>query len=200
MKNEKIEKRTLSIENYDAEKGIIEGYAAVFDTPSTDLGFTEIIEPNAITDDTIKTSDVFAVIDHDRSKGVLARSRFGEGSLNLILDNKGLKYEFTLPDTNVGKELRSYLDRGEITASSFAFTVKEDEWTNNNGNYQRVVKLVDQIFDVSPVFEPAYQGTEVAIRSLESMKTKELEQQKEKEKRAKAKQKIKMMKNKLNIK
>jgi phage head maturation protease len=62
------------------------------------------------------------------------------------------------------------------------------------------VKEIDRIYDVSPVFEPAYEGTEVAIRSLESMKANELEKQKEKEERAKAKLKIKMLRNKLNIK
>jgi HK97 family phage prohead protease len=167
----KIEKRTSDIESYDSEKGVVSGYAAVFDTPSINLGFSEIIERGAITEDTIKASDVYAVIDHNRFNGVLARSRYGEGSLRLTLDEKGLKYEFALPETNAGNELRSYLDRGEITSSSFAFTVVSDEWSNSDGTFVRKVKSIDRIFDVSPVFEAAYEGTEVALRSLENFKS-----------------------------
>jgi HK97 family phage prohead protease len=209
MKNEKIEKRTLNIENYDEEKGIVEGYAAVFDLPSSGLEFIEIIDLGAITNQTINDSDVFAVIDHDRSKGVLARSRYGVGSLNLTVDGKGLRYQFEIPDTPVGNELKSHLERGEITASSFSFTVKEEEWSNNNGEYRRHVKKIEKIFDVSPVFEPSYQHTDVSIRNndayevaistLNNIKDKELKKHLEAEKRAKAKIKINMLKNKLNI-
>ena len=42
----------------------IQGYAVVFNSESEDMGFIEIIHPEAITEDTIKNSDVFALFNH----------------------------------------------------------------------------------------------------------------------------------------
>jgi HK97 family phage prohead protease len=181
MKNKtNIEYRTLAIDNFNAENNKIVGYAAIFEDESTNLGnFHEVIKRNAITDDVIKKSDIFACIDHDRSK-VLARSRLGLGSLNLSIDERGLKYEFTLPNTPAGNELKSYLERGEITSSSFAFTVEKENWAKNGDTYMRSIEKVDRIYDVSPVFEPAYASTDVALRNLNDLKNKEIEEQNKK--------------------
>lgn len=145
----------------------VEGVAAVFGSQSEFMGFYESIAPDAIDDDVITRSDVFACLNHDLERGVLARSRRGKGSLKLWVDGEGLHYAFDAPKTALGDELLEYLRRGEITASSFAFTVAEDEWINNDGNVYRIVKKVERLYDVSPVFEPAYQATSVAQRKAE---------------------------------
>ena len=88
---------------------------------SNDLGFIEQIAPEAIDEDTIARSDVFCYLNHDESRGVLARCNNGKGSLDLWLAEDGLHYRFEAPKTQLGDELLSYLDRGEITSSSFAF-------------------------------------------------------------------------------
>jgi HK97 family phage prohead protease len=173
---DKIEIRSAEPASYDVEAGTVEGYAAVFDEVSVQImGFREIIRRGAITEAVISSSDVFALIDHDHSRGILARRRNGKGSLELSLDERGLKYRFTLPNSPVGQELRSYLERGEITASSFAFTVTKDEWAKNgDGTYTRSVLEIDRLYDVSPVFIAAYENTEVAMRSIERMKQDEI--------------------------
>jgi HK97 family phage prohead protease len=196
MDKKKLEYRQYTIDNYDSENGIIEGYAAIFDSPSVDLGFTEIIDRNAITQSTIEESDVFAVIDHDRQKGILARSRHGKGSLNLEIDDKGLKYSFKLPTTEIGNQLRSHLERGEITNSSFAFTVVKDDWQNTDGKYVRIVRTIDKIYDVSPVFMAAYADTEVALRSFEAFQASEKAKV---DKQLELRKKITKMKHKLLI-
>ena len=151
-----IEYRSFRIEAREQGSRTVSGYGSVFNSQSEDLGFIETIDPKAITDETIKRSDVFATLNHDNDK-ILARCKYGSGSLELKCDDKGLYYRFDAPNTDLGDELLEYLNRGEIDSSSFAFTVKRDEWTTGDGGkpYRRILEI-DQIFDISPVFCPAY--------------------------------------------
>lgn len=182
-----MEKELRYLENSEiranAESRDVDGYAMLFNTLSRNLGgFYERIEPTAV-DGVIENSDVMAVLNHDNSRGILARSRFGNGSLTLSADEKGLRYTFSAPHTALGDECLEYLRRGDITQSSFAFTVAEDSWTKQeDGTYIRTIKKFDRLYDVSPVFEPAYFGTEVKCRSFEAYKAEE--ERKEAEARA----------------
>ena len=151
-----IEYRSFRIEAREQGSRTVSGYGSVFNSQSEDLGFIETIDPNAITEETIKRSDVFATLNHDMDK-ILARCKYGSGSLELKCDDKGLYYRFDAPNTDLGDELLEYLNRGEIDSSSFAFTVKRDEWKNgDDGKHYRRILEIDQIFDISPVFCPAY--------------------------------------------
>ena len=164
-----MEKELRSIEIRTLEDSrTVEGYAIVFNSLSKDLsGFREIILPEAI-EGAIERSDIMALLNHDSSRGILARSRFGKGSLSLEVDEKGLRYSFEAPQTALGDELLCYLRRGDITSSSFAFKVAEDMWTKeSDGTYTRTIKKFDRLFDVSPVFEPAYAETSVCARFAE---------------------------------
>ena len=149
------------------ESRTVEGYAIVFNSLSEDLGgFREQILPEAV-DGVLERSDVLALLNHDKSKGVLARSRYGKGSLTLEIDEKGLKYRFEAPHTALGDEVLEYLRRGEITSSSFAFTINEDIWEKTGEEYIRTIKSFKQLYDVSPVFEPAYQAATACKRFAE---------------------------------
>lgn len=151
-----IEYRSFRIEAREQGSRTVSGYGSVFNSQSEDLGFIETIDPNAITDETIKRSDVFATLNHDMDK-ILARCKYGSGSLELKCDDKGLYYRFDAPNTDLGDELLEYLNRGEIDSSSFAFTVKRDEWSKgDDGKTHRRILEIDQVFDISPVFCPAY--------------------------------------------
>ena len=170
-RNFNIEYRVDDTSNPDSRT--VEGYGSVFETPSADLGFIETISRSAITEDTIKNSDVFATLNHDDDK-ILARSRYGEGSLELTVDEKGLRYRFEAPKTNLGDELLEHLNRREITSSSFAFTVADDIWEKKDGQIYRTITKIDRIYDVSPVFEPAYPAAECHHRNLPSEYEEEL--------------------------
>ena len=151
-----IEYRSFRIEARESGSRTVSGYGSVFNSQSEDLGFIETIDPNAITEETIKRSDVFATLNHDMDK-ILARCKYGSGSLELKCDDKGLYYRFDAPNTDLGDELLEYLNRGEIDSSSFAFTVKRDEWTKgDDGKTYRRILEIDQVFDISPVFCAAY--------------------------------------------
>jgi len=148
----------------------IVGYAAVFDTWSQDLGgFIEQIDKRAF-DGVVEKSDVMAVLNHNIERGLLARSKNGEGSLNLEVDEIGLKYTFEAPKTAIGDEVLEGVKRGDITASSFVFTVESDEWDFTKSPAQRTIKKVNLLFDISPVYTPAYLDTTVAQRSIDTHK------------------------------
>lgn len=148
----------------------VEGYATVFESPSVNIGWTEIIHRGAITEDTIKNSDVLAKFNHSDDK-ILARSKNGSGSLLLEVDDKGLRYMFDAPKTALGDELLEYLHRGDISQSSFAFTIPKEEgaerWYKKEGTIYRDIYKIDKLYDVSPVFQPAYEGTSCSTRFAE---------------------------------
>lgn len=163
---------------------VISGYAMVFDSQSEYMGMYETIQRGAITEETIKNSDVFACLDHDM-KRVLARSNHGEGTLSLSIDDRGLKYEFVPPSTELGKELLEYIKRGDISKSSFGFCVDRDDSESQSfemrgGVLYRTIKKIHSLFDVSPVWRPAYSDTEVAQRDAEDMKAEAIKMLQEK--------------------
>ena len=70
----------------------VTGYAIIFNSESKDLGgFKEVIEPSAL-EGVLERSDVLCLLNHNEDKGVLARWNQGKGSLNLEIDEKGLRY------------------------------------------------------------------------------------------------------------
>lgn len=161
------------------EKRTVEGYALLFDTASDGLSFTEVIHRGAL-DGVLEKSDVFALMNHDQSRGVLARSKNGKGSLSLIVDDKGLKYRFEAPKTALGDELLENIRRGEIRESSFCFDVEKDVWQKDkDGNLKRSIEKIGNLYDVAPVYSGAYSKTSVYMRGKEQaeeeMRDKELE-------------------------
>ena len=160
-----MEKRIYNIETRveqkEDDKEVVVGYGSIFNSRSENLGnFYEYISPEAITQETIDRSDVRALINHDESL-ILARST--SGTLQLSVDEKGLRYSFDIPETSYGKDLAINMKNGNINQSSFAFTIAEngDEWsTDEDGNDIRTITKIDRLYDVSPVSFPAYQQAE----------------------------------------
>ncbi len=160
------------------ENRAVEGYALLFDTPSDGLSFEEVIERGAL-DGVLERSDVMALMNHDNYRGILARSKRGKGSLQLEIDEKGLKYRFEAPNTALGDELLENLRRGEVDESSFAFSVESDTWEKrSDGTWKRTIHKFDQIYDVSPVYNAAYSKTSVYMRGKE-LAENELKEQKQ---------------------
>ena len=157
----KLEKRN----DGDLTSQVVVGHAAVFEELSEDLGgFKERIHKNAFDD--VLDNDVRAFFNHDPNH-LLAR--VSSGTLKLSIDEKGLKYEFSVPDTSSGRDLLVSMERGDITQSSFAFTIDDDSWNKENGRDIRTINKVKRLYDVSPVSIPAYPGANdlaVAQRGL----------------------------------
>lgn len=161
---------------------VIEGYAVRFNEESQNLGFTEVIDRGAITQEVIDNSDIYCLSNHDPNK-VLARSRYGKGSLQLELREDGLFYSFEAPETEIGRECLEHIKRGEMFSSSFAFIVSmedgSEKWEKMDGVVKRTIYKIDRLFDVSCVYEPAYLTTTCDARSAEMMKQLEEEEPKE---------------------
>ena len=93
------ETRNCKIEKRNEDSRIVEGYAIVFNSESRDLGgFTEVIEPTAL-EGVLQQSDILCLLNHNEDRGILARSKYGAGSLKLEVDSTGLKYSFEAPCT-----------------------------------------------------------------------------------------------------
>jgi len=172
--NNSMEKRLFNIETRmeEGETMNVVGHASVYNTMSEDLGgFREIIAPGAFDD--VLDNDVRALINHD---GNLILARTTSGTLKLSTDEKGLKYEFDMPQTSYGKDLAISMKRGDVTQSSFAFTVENDNWETKDGMDVRTITKVKRLFDVSPVTYPAYPDADdlvIAKRSLSVYKEKQ---------------------------
>lgn len=162
---------------YASDNRTIEGYSVVFNSYSHDLGgFKEIINPRAL-EGVLERSDIALLLNHDNSRGILARSKNGSGSLELEVDDLGLRFSTEAPHTSLGDEVLEYLRRGDATQCSFAFTVADggDAWTKDaEGRYIRTINQIDRLFDCSILTcTPAYEATSVACRSFEDFKAEE---------------------------
>lgn len=157
----------------------IGGYAARFNefseimTTKNGEKFKEVILPSAITNDTIKNSDIFCLLNHNKEK-VLGRSKFGKGNLKITIDNYGLFYEFEAFDDDLSKHTYEMIKNKVIESSSFAFSVNPNDkgaqqWSKENGIYIRTIKKIDKLYDVSPVYKPAYATSTCTIRSIKEL-------------------------------
>jgi HK97 family phage prohead protease len=148
----------------------IEGYAAVFNQLSDDLGgFREMVMPGAFSENLGTNPDVRALFNHD-SNLVLGRTR--SKTLTLDEDDKGLHFNVTLPDTQAARDLLTSIERGDVDQCSFGFVVKKQKWAEDDnedraGGRSLVRELhAVELFDVSPVTFPAYPQTSVDTRRL----------------------------------
>lgn len=199
--NEKLESRNTSFPVHvtgDETKRTVEGYALLFDTLSDALPFEEVIERGAL-DGVIEQSDVLALLNHNRDRGVLARCKKGAGSLSLCVDDKGLLYRFEAPNTALGDELLENLRRGEVDSSSFCFDVEKDVWEKrSDGGWKRTIQRFGHIYDVSPVYNPAYSTTSVYMRGREDAE-RELREAEDRKRRSDYTEYWQKMEQSLNI-
>ena len=109
---------------------VITGYAAMFNSPSQDLGgFIEVIKPGAFTKSLANGADVRCLFNHSEDM-ILGRTT--AGTLRLIEDNVGLRFECDLPDTSYANDLHTSIKRGDINQCSFGFYCTADKWIQIN--------------------------------------------------------------------
>ena len=153
----------------DAEDGApikVSGYAAVFNERAEIGGyFIEVIAPGAFAD-AIGRDDVVFLINHDGLPLAWTRS----GTLTLREDDKGLFIETELDadDPDV-RSIVPKMKRGDLDKMSFAFIPEIDEWDETGDIPVRTIKQVS-LRDVSIVTSPAYEGTDIGLRSLEAFR------------------------------
>lgn len=155
------EVRLTEVRALEDEKMIVEGYAVVFEN-ETDLGyFKEIIDRNAFNG--CDMSDVCMKYNHSDELLIMARTR--NNSLQLFIDETGLKVRAELIDTTQNRDLYKMIQAQLLTKMSFAFTVAEEDWDYETDT--RRILRIDKLYDVSVVDVPAYEATEIYARSKE---------------------------------
>lgn len=146
------------------EAGIrVSGHAAVFNEQADIAGiFREVIAPGAFRA-AIGRDDVVFLINHDGLP--LARTR--SGTLKLEEDAKGLRMETVLdPEDPDVKAIVGKMKRGDLDKMSFAFRAVKQRWDDTQDPPLRTIEEVE-LFDVSIVTAPAYDGTDIGLRALE---------------------------------
>jgi|ERR1041385_188360 HK97 family phage prohead protease len=161
------------------DENTIVGYAAVFNKDSEDFGgWVERIAPGAF--DGVLEDDAVALFNHNMNL-VLGRNKV---NVTLGVDENGLKYRVSMPDTSLGRDIKELVKSGIINKSSFAFTVAEETFTKGDPSkgmpHVRTITKMERLYDVSPVTMPAYPDTSVASRSLDKA-TKEPSKEERKE-------------------
>lgn len=196
MEKSKAERRLIEIRAVDNqdEKMLIEGYAITYDKPAThqygSRKFTETIKRGAL--DKTDMKDVPLRYNHNDNVMIMARTR--NKSLKLIKEDKGLKIQAELLDTQSNRDLYKAIKEGLIDKMSFAFNVadKGDTWTFGDKETKREVNNIAKLWDVSVVDTPFYDSTSIYARSLELLESEE--------KRLESLHELEVMKLKIKIK
>lgn len=174
MKNNKLETRSYIAElRADTNNRTITGLAIPVESRSSLLGdFYEVIRSSAVNEELIQNNDIKIYLDHNPGSGTFARSKYGQGSLELNITERGLEFSFEAPNTAFGNALVEGINRGDYDAVSFGFFVGKDEWEDNqDGTYTRSIISFAGIEEISILSQtPAYPQTEVATRSLNEYK------------------------------
>jgi HK97 family phage prohead protease len=149
---------------------VIRGYAIVYNRLSELLGFfREQIAPEAMTRTLAEGLDLRALVDHDTAKPL---GRLKAGSLRVETDTHGLRVEIDPPNTTYGHDIVESIRRGDVTGMSFAFRTMPDGDRWDESATPPIRTVVDmQVHEVSVVTFPAYPQTEVAMRSLEAVRS-----------------------------
>ena len=141
----------------------VSGYAAVFNEEADICGmFREVIAPGAFRD-AIGRDDVVFLVNHDGLP--LARTR--SGTLTLREDSRGLYMETELdPEDPDVRSIVPKMKRRDLDKMSFAFYPEVQEWDDSGETPLRTIRQAS-LSDVSIVTNPAYDGTDIGLRSLQ---------------------------------
>jgi uncharacterized protein len=169
----KLETRIVEVDKFevreDGDGMHLEGYAALFDSRSENLGgFTETIAPGAFRASLRSRNDIKLLWNHDTG-AVMGSTR--SGTLSLTEDERGLRVSATLPNTTHGRDAAELVKRGDVSGFSFGFSLPGrggDSWSDDGT--ERVLKSV-RLHEVSLVAFPAYPETNgtATVRGLDKL-------------------------------
>ena len=178
-----IERRAIAEIRASAEEDrAISGTAIVFNRESLLLDgmFTEIIRPEAVSQELLDSSDILMLLNHEDDQMPLARRKMGAGTLSAAITESGVDFSFMAKKTPLGEEALQGVRAGDVDSCSFAFRVAEggDEWVSRpDGTWLRIITKFESLHDFSIVTSPAY--IETSVRSLDKVKAIEAERRSE---------------------
>lgn len=164
-------------ENIDSNEKIIEGYFAVFNTPTKlTEGLYEELAPTAF-DESLKNNDIRCLFNHDTA---VVLGRTGNDTLKLHVDKKGLYGSVVInPNDKQACDIYERVARGDLQGCSFGFFPVEEEPIQVEDGVKYRVHNADTL-EVSIVTFPQYEETEIKARSkqLEEFKVRNLQDKK----------------------
>lgn len=151
-------------ENDTEKEKILEGYAVVFDSPTVlyeydGIEYKEVIAKGAF--DNANFKDCCLKYNHGDNALILARTR--GGSLQISIDEHGLKFRAKLPNTSSANDVYELVKERLLDKCSFAFRCEEDSY--NIETHTRTILKIKRVYDLSVVDIPAYDDTNVEARS-----------------------------------
>jgi hypothetical protein len=151
---------------------VFSGYAAVFNSPSEPLPFTETIAPGAFRRTLKSEREIRMFVNHDSGQP-LATTR--NGSLRLSEDARGLRAEADLPDTTAGRDLATLIESGVVHSMSFGFSIpRGGDSFSDNGQTRELREVILHEVSVVTGF-PAYKATSgVTVRNTEEIAVEEV--------------------------
>lgn len=161
-----IQRRSVETVEQKLDGRTLSGYAAVYGQDSRELvengrAFVERIAPGAFAETLRTGSDVKLYYNHEPN-ALLARTK--SGTLKLRSDRQGLAFEASLPETTLGNDVRTLIERGDLSGEmSFGFFVEDESW--NRTRTERLVKRA-RLVEVSVVQDAAYPQTNSSLRSV----------------------------------
>ncbi|OYZ14330.1 MAG: primosome assembly protein PriA [Sphingomonadales bacterium 28-64-96] len=165
-----VERRAAVLEVRTSGRRLV-GHAAVFDTPTTIGNFRERVAPGAFRATLARGQDVLALVDHDPGR-LLGRT--GNRTLRLAEDARGLAFELDLPETSLGADILALASRGDLGGMSFGFKVAPggERWQGAErtliGVELREISIIQAM--------PAYEGTEISVRTSAGLAERERRQ------------------------
>lgn len=147
------------------------GHAAIFDRwtqiGDPEWGFQECVRRGCFRDDIESGADIRCLMNHDVN---FLLGRTTSKTLRCSEDEAGLRFDVDLPNTQLGRDVKELVARGDLSGCSFSFDVTNERWVEEKGDDgQLTLKrelLACKLYDVGPVTFPAYEQTDVAVRSL----------------------------------
>lgn len=149
----------------DEQEMIVEGYATTFNQPyllgSWDgYNIFEQVDRNAFAE----TDMTDVIMQYDHQGRVFARNK--NGTLELTVDERGLKVRANLGGTEIGRQLYQEIKGGYTDKMSFGFTVADDEFVADDNGELRTITKVGKLYDVSAVSIPANDATSISARKF----------------------------------
>lgn len=144
----------------------MEGYAAVFDSPtridSWEGQFDEVIQRGAFKK-TLRERTPVLQFDHGQHPLI------GSIPLGTIQsareDTQGLYVKARLTDNWLVQPVRDAIREGAVNGMSFRFSVVKDQWTERGKNVPLRTLLEVKAPELGPVVFPAYRDTSVGVRN-----------------------------------
>jgi HK97 family phage prohead protease len=168
---ERAEARSVPFTDLEVSNGgwAFEGLAAVYDQDA-DIGeFTESVNRGAYRKVIGRSDNVPMLYHHNGMLPVLATT--AGGTLSLRDDAKGVRVKADIAQHYVGEAVRELVKRGDIKGMSSGFVVGagNSRLEQRASKPHRTITDFKALLDVSPTWNPAYQGTTAEVRSLQGM-------------------------------